>query len=103
MMSLGIAGLVGSAGSLAAVDGRAGSNAATCTSFGFAASLAILSAIGSALLGLRSLALCALAILIGVVGFNRAGVTADATVAVATGAASSSSSSSSRAKSKSLP
>src|SRR5690242_14663190 len=104
MISFGVARLGRSADSRTAGGGGGGSRAATCTGFGFAASLASFSAIGSGLLGLRSIAGCALAILTGAAGFVRAGLAAEATVALAmvavvAGIASSSSSSWVRANS----
>src|SRR5689334_6559499 len=100
MTSFGDPALGWSCAALAGFDGTAGNNPATCTSFGLAASLAIFSAIGSALLGRFSWAVCTPAILTGAAGLTCAAGALDAIVAVTVGVASSSSSS--WAKSKSL-
>src|SRR6516162_3854010 len=99
MTSFGVAALGWSAASLAISDGAGGNSAATLTgtwtSFGFAVSLATLSAPASTRLGpvFFSMAGCAPATLTGTAGFARTEAATDATVAVAAGAASSSSSS----------
>src|SRR5690242_3656362 len=99
MISFADAGSVRSCAALAAFEGAGGNNPATCTSFGLAASLAILYAIGSAALTRFSIVACALAILTGAAGFAGAAGVLDATLAVTAGAASSSSSSWARSKS----
>src|SRR3974390_1153525 len=95
MTSFGVAVLARAAASLAKVDGAGGNSVATWISFGFAVSLASLSAPASALLGsvFFSMAGCALASLTDTAGFGRIGDAADATVVVVAGGASSSSSS----------